>query len=73
MMSTLLRTGALTACLFGASAVSAAEPTNTHYRAKQVLGTGDHRCNGVPPDPERQWTPANLTDQRQQFLSEEHD
>src|SRR5579872_467847 len=39
MMSTLLRTGVLTACLVGASVVSAAEPANTHYRAKQVLGT----------------------------------
>jgi hypothetical protein len=28
----------LTACLFGA-VVTAEEPTNTHYRAKQVLGT----------------------------------
>jgi hypothetical protein len=37
MMSTILRTGALTACLFGASVACAAEPN--HYRAKQVLGT----------------------------------
>ncbi len=39
MMSTILRTGALTACLLGASFASAAEPISTHYRAKQVLGT----------------------------------
>lgn len=40
MKSILLRTGVLTACLFAASVVSAAEPpTHTHYRAKQVLGT----------------------------------
>src|ERR1700735_1209634 len=37
MMSTILRTGVLTACLLGASIASAAEPT--HYRAKQVLGS----------------------------------
>jgi hypothetical protein len=40
MKSILLRTGALTACLFAASLVSAAEPVaHNHYRAKQVLGT----------------------------------
>lgn len=45
MTSTLLRTGALTALLFGASVASAqppappATPASNHYRAKQVLGT----------------------------------
>ncbi len=37
MMSIIMRTGVLTACLFGASAAMAAD--STHYRAKQVLGT----------------------------------
>ncbi len=43
MTSTILRTGALTACLFAVSATSAAQPpaptTHHHFRAKQVLGT----------------------------------
>ena len=42
MMSTFLRTGVLTACLFAASVAMAGDPpsgTHTHFRAKQVLGT----------------------------------
>lgn len=37
MMSTILRTGVLTASLLGVSVANAGEPA--HYRAKQVLGT----------------------------------
>ena len=41
MTSNVLRTGALTACLFAASLAAAAEPVvaGNHYRAKQILGS----------------------------------